>query len=88
MIAVAVLLLPGLAVLLCVVVRLEDGLYNAKGRDSSVRHARHARRQHLRLIPGGRSDVSSAMAPTPAPVAAGASASKGFGPRMRDRNAA
>ncbi|QEV16309.1 hypothetical protein [Streptomyces alboniger] len=53
MIAVAVLLLPGLALLLFVTVRLEDGLFDPKGQASSARHARHARRHHLRLIPGG-----------------------------------
>ncbi|AZM51316.1 hypothetical protein DMA15_00895 [Streptomyces sp. WAC 01529] len=53
MIAVAVLLLPGLALLVFVTVRLEDGLLDPEGPASSARHARHARRHHLRLIPGG-----------------------------------
>ncbi|MGV9884115.1 hypothetical protein [Streptomyces sp. NPDC003006] len=59
MIAVAVLLLPGLALLLFMMVRLEDGLLAAEGEVPSTRHARHARRQHLRLIHGG-SDASPA----------------------------
>ncbi|MGA4846857.1 hypothetical protein ACOBQB_11520 [Streptomyces sp. G5(2025)] len=80
MIAVAVLLLPGLALLLFVVVRLEDGLLDAEGRTSS---ARHARRRHLRLIPGG-SDVSPAMAS----VSPSTSAARSFGERMRGRDAA
>ncbi|MEU1134172.1 hypothetical protein ABZ383_30665 [Streptomyces sp. NPDC005900] len=53
MIAVAVLLLPGLAFVLFVMARLEDGLLAAKGETTSARRARHARRRHLRLIPGG-----------------------------------
>ncbi|MET9543882.1 hypothetical protein ABZY36_01030 [Streptomyces sp. NPDC006627] len=81
MIAVAVLLLPGLALLLFVVVRLEDGLLDTKGQAPSARHARHPRRRHLRLIPGG-GDVSPAMA------SASASTPKSFGQRMRDRDAA
>lgn len=83
MIAVAVLLLPGLALLLFVVVRLEDGLLDTKGQAPSARHARHPRRRHLRLIPGG-GDVSPAMAS----ASASASTPKGFGQRMRDRDAA
>ncbi|WP_030781643.1 hypothetical protein [Streptomyces sp. NRRL S-920] len=72
MIAVAVLLLPGLALLLFVTVRLEDGLLDPKGQASAARHARHARRHHLRLIPGG----------------AGASASSNGHRFLRDRDAA
>ncbi|WP_223772718.1 hypothetical protein [Streptomyces sp. 135] len=81
MISVAVLLLPGLALLLFVVVRLEDGLLDTKGQAPSARHARHPRRRHLRLIPGG-GDVSPAMA------SASASTPKSLGQRMRDRDAA
>ncbi|WPO76464.1 hypothetical protein [Streptomyces sp. KN37] len=81
MISVAVLLLPGLALLLFVVVRLEDGLLDTKGQAPSARHARHPRRRHLRLIPGG-GDVSPAMA------SASASTPTSLGRRMRDRDAA
>ncbi|CAM5695826.1 hypothetical protein SALBM135S_01931 [Streptomyces alboniger] len=50
MIAVAVLLLPGLALLLLLTVQLEDRLLASK---APARPARHARRHHLRLIRGG-----------------------------------
>lgn len=50
MITVAVLLLPGLALLLLLMARLEDRLL-APG--TRPRTARHARRHHLRLIRGG-----------------------------------
>ncbi|MEV0126546.1 hypothetical protein AB0I16_34220 [Streptomyces sp. NPDC050703] len=50
MIMVAVLLLPGLALLLLLMVRLEDRLLAPGPRP---RPARHARRHHLRLIRGG-----------------------------------
>ncbi len=49
MITVAVLLLPGLALLLLLMARLEDRLL-APG--TRPRTARHARRHHLRLIRG------------------------------------
>ncbi|MGW0812285.1 hypothetical protein ACWD00_03325 [Streptomyces viridiviolaceus] len=48
MVTVAVLLLPGLGLLLFAMTCLEDRLLGDAG------PARHARRRHLRLIPGGR----------------------------------
>lgn len=48
MVTVAVLLLPGLGLLLFAMTYLEDRLLDDAG------PARHARRRHLRLIPGGR----------------------------------
>ncbi|MEU1874416.1 hypothetical protein RKD37_001006 [Streptomyces ambofaciens] len=49
MITVAVLLLPGLGLLLFAMTCLEDRLF----RDPAP--PRHARRRHLRLLPGGAS---------------------------------
>ncbi|MBB5935762.1 hypothetical protein [Streptomyces zagrosensis] len=53
MIAVAIFLLPGLALLLFITTRLEDGL------DDTAKPARHARRPQLRLIRGEKSEVPS-----------------------------
>ncbi|MEV5439985.1 hypothetical protein AB0K80_28865 [Streptomyces sp. NPDC052682] len=70
MIYVAVLLLPFLSVLLLLVDRIEDRLFEpvaAKGR-----HA--ARKRHLRLLPGGRQDEEPAR---------GRAAVEGDAPRER-----
>ncbi|MER6325444.1 hypothetical protein [Streptomyces coelicoflavus] len=48
MVTVAVLLLPGLGLLLFTMTYLEDRLFGDPG------PPRHARRRHLRLLPGGR----------------------------------
>ncbi|MFE5393991.1 hypothetical protein ACFQ9U_05440 [Streptomyces sp. NPDC056568] len=55
MVVVAVLLLPGLGLLLYTMTCLEDRLFADP--DST---ARHARRRHLRLIPGGGAGGSAA----------------------------
>ncbi|MET7325841.1 hypothetical protein [Streptomyces sp. NPDC005549] len=47
MVTVAVLLLPGLGLLLFAMTRLEDRLFGDPA------PPRHARRRHLRLLPGG-----------------------------------
>ncbi|MFA3878343.1 hypothetical protein ABS735_32615 [Streptomyces sp. MMCC 100] len=47
MVIVAVLLLPGLGLLLFTMTYLEDRLFGDPG------PPRHARRRHLRLLPGG-----------------------------------
>ncbi|MGV9643907.1 hypothetical protein ACWEGS_14440 [Streptomyces sp. NPDC004822] len=52
MIVTAVLLLPGLGVLLLLMSRVEDWLAAAPG---AARHARSGRRHPLRLIRGGAS---------------------------------
>ncbi|MFI2414737.1 hypothetical protein [Streptomyces sp. NPDC018947] len=57
MVTVAVLLLPGLGLLLFSMTWLEDRLF----RDTEP--ARHARRRHLRLIPGGRAGAGRGTAP-------------------------
>ncbi|MGV9391881.1 hypothetical protein ACWDQL_22470 [Streptomyces olivaceus] len=74
MITVAVLILPGLGLLLFSMTCLEDRLFADPG------PPRHARRGHLRLLPGGRAhggasasdsepaDAVSASAPAPAPA--------------------
>ncbi|MFF7604442.1 hypothetical protein [Streptomyces parvulus] len=48
MVYVAVLLLPGVGLLLFTMTYLEDRLF------AEPVPARHARRRHLRLLPGGR----------------------------------
>ena len=62
MITVAVLILPGLGLLLFSMTCLEDRLFADPG------PPRHARRGHLRLLPGGRAHDG-------APASASASAS-------------
>ncbi len=57
MVTVAVLLLPGLGLLLFLMTYLEDRLFGDP-REAPAR--RHARRRHLRLIPGGRGARSPA----------------------------
>ncbi|MEU3897283.1 hypothetical protein [Streptomyces sp. NPDC045251] len=57
MVTVAVLLLPGLGLLLFTMTYLEDWLFG------DPEPPRHARRRHLRLLPGGRDEVSSARRP-------------------------
>ncbi|WP_399893579.1 hypothetical protein ACGH7X_35670 [Streptomyces sp. BBFR51] len=47
MVTVAVVLLPGLALLLFTMTYMEDRLFGDPG------PPRHARRRHLRLLPGG-----------------------------------
>ncbi|MFH8976178.1 hypothetical protein [Streptomyces sp. NPDC017890] len=70
---VAVLLLPGLGLLLFTMTYLEDRLFG----DPAPAPARHARRRHLRLVPGGRTrEAPPARNPEPA------------GQRSRDRDAA
>ncbi|MEU6534230.1 hypothetical protein ABZ869_34160 [Streptomyces sp. NPDC046928] len=61
MIVTAVLLLPGLGVLLLLMSRVEDWLAAAPG---AARHARSGRR-HLRLIRGGASDAPARPAAKP-----------------------
>ncbi|MEV8127552.1 hypothetical protein AB0P07_26285 [Streptomyces sp. NPDC085944] len=65
MVTVAILLLPGLGLLLFGMTCLEDRLF---GDPAPRRHARH---RHLRLIPGGRSHRS--LGPRPEPAQAHAS---------------
>ncbi|MGW6224492.1 hypothetical protein ACWF8U_31955, partial [Streptomyces olivaceus] len=70
MITVAVLILPGLGLLLFSMTCLEDRLFADPG------PPRHARRGHLRLLPGGRAHdgaPASASASAPAPASASAS---------------
>ncbi|MFD5804283.1 hypothetical protein [Streptomyces sp. NPDC127020] len=62
MVYVAVLLLPGVGLLLFTMTYLEDRLF------ADPVPARHARRRHLRLLPGGRGQ--DAPAPLPEPAAA------------------
>ncbi|GHI98817.1 hypothetical protein TPA0906_06830 [Streptomyces olivaceus] len=70
MITVAVLILPGLGLLLFSMTCLEDRLFADPG------SPRHARRGHLRLLPGGRAhDGAPASASASAPASASASAS-------------
>ncbi|MDT0612527.1 hypothetical protein [Streptomyces lancefieldiae] len=57
MVTVAVLLLPGLGLLLFAMTYLEDRLFGDGG------PARHARRRHLRLLPGGRAEAAPARGP-------------------------
>ncbi|MGW5784564.1 hypothetical protein [Streptomyces sp. BK208] len=64
MVVVAVLLLPGLGLLLFTMTYLEDRLLRDPG------PPRHARRGHLRLLPGGRGHHSR---PRPEPAGAHAS---------------
>jgi hypothetical protein len=52
-VTVAVLVLPGLGLLLFTMTCLEDRLFGERT------PARHARRRHLRLIPGGRAERGS-----------------------------
>ncbi|WP_405693719.1 hypothetical protein OHA99_02510 [Streptomyces coelicoflavus] len=70
MVTVAVLLLPGLGLLLFTMTYLEDRLFGDPG------PPRHARRRHLRLLPGGRGRRSPGPRPGPAEA------------RTADRNAA
>ncbi|MET8482376.1 hypothetical protein ABZV76_00475 [Streptomyces tendae] len=51
MVTVAVLLLPALGLLLFTMTYLEDRLFG------DAAPPRHARRRHLRLLPGGGSDA-------------------------------
>ncbi|WP_395574731.1 hypothetical protein [Streptomyces sp. BK79] len=53
MVTVAVLVLPGMGLLLFTMTCLEDRLFGERTR------ARHARRRHLRLVPGGRTERAS-----------------------------
>ncbi|MGC9501757.1 hypothetical protein [Streptomyces sp. WG7] len=53
MVVVAVLLLPALGLLLFTMTYLEDRLFGDPG------PPRHARRRHLRLVPGGRAREAS-----------------------------
>ncbi|MGV9291413.1 hypothetical protein [Streptomyces sp. NPDC003719] len=57
MVVVAVLLLPALGLLLFTMTWLEDRIF----RDTEP--ARHARRRHLRLIPGGGAGAGRGTAP-------------------------
>ncbi|MFE9702755.1 hypothetical protein [Streptomyces sp. NPDC005930] len=57
MVVVAVLLLPGLGLLLFTMTYLEDRLFRDPG------PPRHARRGHLRLLPGGRGHHHSRSRP-------------------------
>ncbi|NEB18186.1 hypothetical protein, partial [Streptomyces coelicoflavus] len=59
MVTVAVLLLPGLGLLLFTMTYLEDRLFGDPG------PPRHARRRHLRLLPGGRDHRSPGPRPEP-----------------------
>lgn len=63
MIVTAVLLLPGIGVLLLVMSRVEDWLAAAPG---AARHARGGRR-HLRLVRGGAADAPARPAAKPSP---------------------
>ncbi|MFJ8545271.1 hypothetical protein ACIRFH_25265 [Streptomyces sp. NPDC093586] len=73
MVTVAVLLLPGLGLLLFTMTWLEDRLFR------DTRPARHARRRrHLRLVPGGRAGAGAGRGPAPA----------GRSPASADRDAA
>ncbi|MFE0809254.1 hypothetical protein ACFW4M_34750 [Streptomyces sp. NPDC058794] len=54
MVTVAVLLLPGLGLLLFTMTYLEDRLFG------DPEPPRHARRRHLRLLPGGRDEAAEA----------------------------
>ncbi|MEV6121716.1 hypothetical protein [Streptomyces sp. SID8352] len=56
MVIVAVLLLPGLGLLLCAMTCLEDRMFGGAG------PARHARRRPLRLLPGGGDSHRAARA--------------------------
>ncbi|MFG3322854.1 hypothetical protein ACGF3J_32845 [Streptomyces sp. NPDC048171] len=60
MVYVAVLLLPGVGLLLFTMTYLEDRLF------ADPVPARHARRRHLRLLPGGRGQDAPARLPEPA----------------------
>ncbi|MFJ7768395.1 hypothetical protein ACIQ1J_08290 [Streptomyces sp. NPDC097107] len=61
MVIVAVLLLPGMGLLLFTMTYLEDRLFGDAGQ------ARHSRRRHLRLVPGGRAEEARpARNPEPA----------------------
>ncbi|MET9197031.1 hypothetical protein ABZX60_27490 [Streptomyces olivaceus] len=81
MITVAVLILPGLGLLLFSMTCLEDRLFADPG------PPRHARRGHLRLLPGGRALGGAPAAepadPVPAPASTSASASE-TAPARRD----
>ncbi|MFF8097186.1 hypothetical protein [Streptomyces sp. NPDC016675] len=91
MVVVAVLLLPGLGLLLYTMTCLEDRLFGDP--DST---ARHARRRHLRLIPGGGAGGPAARRSGPAGQQAAAHRSAGrrsaghgaAGRRSADRDAA
>ncbi|MET7275836.1 hypothetical protein ABZS59_32455 [Streptomyces flaveolus] len=73
MVIVAVLLLPGLGLLLFTMTWLEDRIF----RDTEP--ARHARRKrHLRLVPGGRTGAGTGRRRAPA----------GRSPASADREAA
>jgi hypothetical protein len=54
----AILLLPALSLLLTAMSRIEDRLLNTP---EPVRHARHARPRHLRLIRGGKGAAGNPM---------------------------
>lgn len=79
MIVVAVLLLPGLGLLLFAMTCLEDRLF---GDPDPARHAR--RRRHLRLLPGGTAGPPSADSEE----AAGSAEEATAGHRTGDRDAA
>ncbi|GGT33783.1 hypothetical protein [Streptomyces chromofuscus] len=57
MLTLAVLLLPGLSLLLVVMSRIEDTLQR------EPHPARHARPRHLRLLPGGKATGNDATEP-------------------------
>ncbi|MFC8867398.1 hypothetical protein ACFUAC_07065 [Streptomyces sp. NPDC057148] len=57
MVTVAVLLLPGLGLLLFAMTYLEDRLFG------DPEPPRNARRRHLRLLPGGRGEAPGARRP-------------------------
>ncbi|ANJ10755.1 hypothetical protein LZP81_12940 [Streptomyces parvulus] len=63
MVYVAVLLLPGVGLLLFTMTYLEDRLF------AEPVAARHARRRHLRLLPGGRRADSAPRRADPASAA-------------------
>ncbi|CAL9662866.1 hypothetical protein [Streptomyces sp. enrichment culture] len=76
MVTVAVLILPGLGLLLFGMTRLEDRLFGDPG------PPRHTRRGHLRLLPGGRTHAS------PAPASAASESSASAADRADRRDAA
>ncbi|MFB9464703.1 hypothetical protein [Streptomyces cinereospinus] len=68
MLTLAVLLLPGLSLLLIVMSRIEDNLRQ------DPHPARHARPRHLRLLPGGRAAGAEADEADEHPTAGSAAA--------------
>ncbi|MEU0471205.1 hypothetical protein [Streptomyces olivaceus] len=81
MITVAVLILPGLGLLLFSMTCLEDRLFADPG------PPRHARRGHLRLLPGGRAHggaPASASGSEPADAVPSSSPASETAPARRD----